>query len=72
MIQSCSMAKILLDTDSLFDTTEASQMLGMGYATLYRWISRGKIVPIRVMGRTLIPQSEIDRILQDKASQDGK
>ena len=56
------MSKILIDTDEYFDTTEAAKLLGIGYATLYRWIKSGKILPLRVAGRTVIPKSEIDRL----------
>lgn len=66
------MAKILLDTDELFDTTAAASLLGMGYATLYRWIKKGDIIAIRVMGRTLIPKSEIDRVLALRSNQGGE
>ncbi len=48
--------------DNVFETVEAAQELGIGYATLYRWVKAGKIVPIRIAGRTLIPKSEIDRL----------
>lgn len=56
------MSKILIDTDEYCDTTEAAKLLGIGYATLYRWIKSGKILPLRVAGRTVIPKSEIDRL----------
>ena len=56
------MSKILIDTDEYHDTTEAARLLGISYATLYRWIKSGKILPLRVTGRTVIPKSEIDRL----------
>lgn len=56
------MPKILVDVDELYETEEAAQLIGIGYATLYRWIKKGKLIPVRVMGRTLIPKFEIERL----------
>ena len=56
------MVKIVIDMPDLHDANEAAQMLGIGYATIYRWIKSGKLVPVRVDRRTLIPKSEIERL----------
>ena len=56
------MPKILIDTDELYETEEAAKLMGIGYATLYRWIKKGKLIPVRVMGRTLVPKFEIERL----------
>ena len=64
MIQLSIMAKLVIDTVDLLDTSEAAQQLGIGYATIYRWIKRGKLIPIRISGRTLIPKNEIERLKQ--------
>lgn len=56
------MAKILLDTDYLYDTSEAAKLLGISYATIFRWIKAGKLIPFRIDGRTVIPKSEIERL----------
>lgn len=61
------MAKVVVDTTELEDTNEAARLLGIGYATLYRWIKEGKLIPLRVGGRTLIPKSEIERLKNKKA-----
>jgi len=55
-------AKLIVDTTEIYDTNEAARLLGIGYATLYRWIKEGKLTPLRVGGRTLIPKSEIERL----------
>lgn len=60
------MVKIILDFPDLFDTNEAADQLGIGYATLYRWIKTGKIIPVKGDGRTLIPKSEIIRLQKDR------
>lgn len=56
------MTKIIVDTAEVHTVEEASELLGIGYATLYRWIKSGKIIPLRVSGHTFIPQTEIDRL----------
>ena len=63
------MPKIVIDVDDLYDTEEAARLMGIGYATLYRWIKKGKVAPVRVSGRTLIPKFEIERL---KRSQDER
>lgn len=61
------MAKIVIDMPDLYDATEAAQLLGIGYATIYRWIKAGKLIPVRVDRRTLIPKSEIERLKNEAA-----
>jgi len=60
------MPKITIDVDELYDPSKAAELIGIGYATLYRWIKKGKLLPVRVAGRTLIPKYEIDRLRQNK------
>lgn len=62
MIRYCIMAKLVIDTDEFCDTSEAARMLGIGYATLFRRIKEGRLFPLRVSRRTLIPKSEIERL----------
>ena len=56
------MVKIIVDTGEVYDVLEAARLLGVGYATVYRWIKAGKIVPVKLAGRTLIPKTEVDRL----------
>ena len=56
------MPKITIDTNEVCEPAEAARLIGIGYATLYRWIKAGKLIPIRIAGRTLIPVSEIERL----------
>ena len=64
------MAKIIIDMPDLYDTNEAAQILGIGYATVYRWIKAGKLIPVRVDKRTLIPKSEIERLKNKQAAKE--
>lgn len=59
------MPKITIDVDELYAPSEAAKRIGIGYATLYRWIKKGKLIPVRVARRTLIPKYEIDRLQQN-------
>ncbi|MBA7675924.1 hypothetical protein ES703_84163 [subsurface metagenome] len=59
------MVKFVIESDDLFDVTEAAKLLGRGYATIYRWIASGKVIPVRMDNRTLIPRSEIERLKRE-------
>ena len=63
------MTKLILDTAEVYDTNEAARLLGIGYATLYRWIKESKLIPLRIGGRTFIPKSEIERLKNEKATE---
>ena len=56
------MVKLAIDTAELYGTIEAARLIGIGYATLYRWIKSGHLIAVKLAGRTLIPKSEIDRL----------
>ncbi|GAI75046.1 unnamed protein product [marine sediment metagenome] len=70
MIQSYIMTKLIVDTEEIYETNEAARLLGIGYATLYRWIKDGKLIPLRIGGRTFIPKSEVERLKNEKAASD--
>lgn len=59
------MVKFVIESDDLFDVTEAAKLLKIGYATVYRWIASGKVIPVRMDNRTLIPRSEIERLKRE-------
>ena len=56
------MGNIVLETEGLFDPNEAAKEIGIGYATLYRWIKKGLLSPVKIAGRNYIPISEIERL----------
>ncbi len=55
------MIKVILAQDEYLTIAEAAQALGVGQATVYRWLKSGKFQSVRV-ARTLIPRSEVDKI----------
>jgi excisionase family DNA binding protein len=46
---------------------EACRAIGISPALLYRLASEGKIRLVRIAGRTLVPESEIDRLVAEGA-----
>jgi len=50
------------DTDGQYELEQAARELGIGIATLYRWMRKGDIIPIRIYRRTFIPKSEVERL----------
>ena len=59
------MTKIVIDTDEVYELKEAADLLQIGIATLFRWMRNDKIVPLRIIGRTFIPKSEVERLRKD-------
>jgi excisionase family DNA binding protein len=46
---------------------DACKALGVSPALIYRLAKEGKLRLVRIAGRTLVPESEIDRLVQDGA-----
>ena len=62
------MPKILIDTTDLYEINEALDLLQISRATLFRWIRNGKITPLKLGRRTLIPLSEIKRLNNEQVN----
>ena len=56
----------LIITNEVFELEEAATELGIGIATLFRWLKAGKVVPLRLDHRTYILKAEIERVKQAK------
>ena len=58
------MTKVRVSTEieGVLSTQEACAILGIHYATLFRWIRAGKVMVVKIGRRTLIPKTEIDRL----------
>ena len=65
------MAKVLatVELQDVHDVDEAATLLGLGVATVWRWIKSGKISAVRISGRTLVPVSEIERLKKERATE---
>ena len=64
------MPKRVVDTGEFYDTEEAARLIGIGIATVWRWIKANKIIAIKIAGRTLIPKSEVERLKLLKSDED--
>jgi len=60
-------AKITISTDDLLSVPQAAKRLGVHFATVYRWIDKGKIHPVRIGGQVFVAVDEI-RALNEKAA----
>ena len=63
------MPKIAVEVDvtELYTPGQAAPLIGVGYASIYRWMKRGKVNTVNVAGKTLIPKHEIERLKHLKA-----
>ena len=62
------MSKVTIKVDAVADAygpEEAAKLLGKGVATIWRWIRDDKILAVRIGGRTLIPEKEIQRLQKE-------
>ena len=56
------MAKFVVDSEEVCTIEEAGALLGKSEVTIWRWIRDEKILAVRIGGRTLIPEQEIERL----------
>lgn len=59
------MTKLMVDTEELYPPNEAANLIGIGIATLWRWIKKDKLTSLRLSGRIFIPKSEIERLQKE-------
>jgi excisionase family DNA binding protein len=47
---------------------QVAERLGVDESTVWRWIAKGKIAPVRKLGRriTRVPASAVNRFLQER------
>lgn len=50
-----------------FRINDACRALSLGRSTLYKLIKQGKLRPITIAGRVLIPRAEIERLIAEAA-----
>jgi excisionase family DNA binding protein len=46
---------------------DACRAIGIGRSTLYKLAADDKIKLVRILGRTLVPESEIERLIKEGA-----
>jgi len=56
--------------------SEASRRLGVSYVTLWRWIKKGKVTPIRILGLPYLSLDQVESLKKTKNNRatgvDGK
>jgi excisionase family DNA binding protein len=52
------------NVEKLYRVREVSQMLGIGYSTLRRWIKLGRVRVVRVGSQYRIPESEVKKLIE--------
>jgi excisionase family DNA binding protein len=63
------MTKVTIKVDAVADANgpeEAAKLLCKGEATIWRWIRAGKMLAVRIGGRTLIPEREVERLRKEQ------
>ena len=58
--------------DDLMTVPKAAKALGHPKMTLYRWIDTNKVHAIKLGGILFIPQSEVERLKNEKAAEPVK
>ncbi len=46
-----------------YNVSESARIVGVGRTTMHKMIREGRIRPVKIGARTVIPRSEIDRLL---------
>ncbi len=46
-----------------YNVGESARIIGVGRTTMHKMIREGRIRPVKIGARTVIPKSEIDRLL---------
>ncbi|MBA7682502.1 hypothetical protein ES703_90852 [subsurface metagenome] len=51
---------------NLVNLAEASRLLGVSYVTLWRWIKKGKVTPVRLLGMPFLTLDQIESLKNEK------
>jgi excisionase family DNA binding protein len=55
-----------MELDRLYSVSEAAKVLGgISKWTVHAWLSQGKLQRTKVGGRTMIRESELEKVVQD-------
>jgi excisionase family DNA binding protein len=57
-----------IEMDTLLSVEEAAKRLGgISKWTVYAWLSQGRMVRTKVGGRTMIRESELTKVIEDRS-----
>lgn len=55
-----------MDLDKLYSVSEAAKFLGgISKWTIHAWLSQGRMERTKVGGRTMIRESELEKVIED-------
>jgi len=54
---------------NLVNLSEASRRLGINYVTLWRWIKKGKVTPVRLLGLPFLTLDQVESLKMEKNEQ---
>jgi len=57
-----------VDTN-IVNLTEAAKRLEVSYVTLWRWIKKGKVMPVRLLGYPFLTLDQIESLKKEKSDQ---
>jgi excisionase family DNA binding protein len=61
-----------MELDKLYSVSEAARVLGgLRKWTIHAWLSQGKLRRTKVGGRTMIRESELQKVIQDGGKSSG-
>ena len=60
------MDKITTADSNLVNLKEASRRLGISYMTLFRWIKKGRVTPIRILGLPYMTLDQVESLKREK------
>ena len=63
------MQKRLEADTNLVNLSEASRLLEIDYSTLWRWIKKGKVAPVRLLGMPFLTLEQIESLKNQKNNQ---
>ncbi len=46
-----------------YNVGEAARIIGVGRTTMHKMLNQGRVRPVKIGSRTIIPKSEIERLL---------
>jgi predicted site-specific integrase-resolvase len=54
---------------NLVNLSEASRRLQVSYVTLWRWIKKGKVTPVRILGLPYLTLDQVESLKNEKNNQ---
>ena len=63
------MEKTISGDNTLVNLSEASRRLEISYVTLWRWIKKGKVTPVRILGLPYLTLDQVESLKKEMNKQ---